>query len=121
MSEGAAFWRGEPGEQRSIGLAILLTIVTIGIYQLYWVYKTHDEIKRYSGHGVGGGIGLVIFILVGFVTPFLIGSEVKQLVGEASPVSAITGLWILLPLVGAIVWFVKVQRALNRYWAAQAQ
>ncbi len=27
-----------------------------------------------------------------------------------------TGLWLLLPIVGAFVWFFKVQGALNRYW-----
>lgn len=117
MSERAAFFRGQPGEQRSIGLSILLTIVTLGIYSLYWVYVTHDELKRSSGRGVGGLVGLVIYIVVGVVTPFLVAAEVKQLYGEErSPVSAVTGLWIVLPLVGTIVWFVKVQGALNRYW-----
>ncbi len=121
MTEGADLFRGEPGEQRSIGLAILLTIVTLGIYQFYWVYKTHAELKRYTGHGVGGLGGVLIFIIVGVVTPFLLGAETKQLIGRSSPVSGWTGLWILLPLVGAIVWFAKVQGALNRYWAAHAQ
>jgi hypothetical protein len=27
---------------------------------------------------------------------------------------------VLLPLIGLIVWFVKVQGALNRYWEAKA-
>jgi hypothetical protein len=35
---------------------------------------------------------------------------------QHAPVRGITGLWFLLPLIGSIVWFVKVQGALNRYW-----
>lgn len=38
--------------------------------------------------------------------------------GWNPPVTTLTGLWVLLPLVGSIVWFVKVQGALNRYWTA---
>ena len=51
--------------------------------------------------------------------PFLTSNEVGGLYerrGQAKPVSAITGVWILLPLIGAIVWFVKTNGALNSYW-----
>jgi hypothetical protein len=34
-------------------------------------------------------------------------------------VRGITGLWFLLPIVGHLIWFVKVQRALNRYWESK--
>ena len=30
--------------------------------------------------------------------------------------TAVTGFWLLLPLIGSIVWFVKVQGRLNDYW-----
>jgi hypothetical protein len=48
--------------------------------------------KRFSGNGVGGVVG---------------------------PVQGTTGLWILLPIAGAIVWFCKVQGAINRYWGVK--
>jgi hypothetical protein len=118
---GAA--RGPVGETRSIGLSILWFILTIGIYGFYWVYKTHEEIKRYSGNGIGGVIGLVIYLLISPVTFFVIPSEVRymyeDLDGGTSPVRGIHGLWILLPLIGAIIWFVQVQGALNRYWESK--
>jgi hypothetical protein len=69
--------RGPIGETRSIGLSILWFILTIGIYGLYWTYKTHEEIKRYSGNGIGGVIGLVIYILISPVTFFVVPSEVR--------------------------------------------
>jgi hypothetical protein len=115
--------RGPIGNTRSIGLCILWTILTLGIYAVIWVYKTQEEVKRYSGNGLGGVVGLVIFILLSPVTYFVVPSEVRymheDLDGGTSPVRGITGLWILLPLIGNIVWFVKVQRALNRYWVSK--
>jgi len=110
---------GELGKQRSIGISILLFIVTLGIYGLVWTYKTFDETKRYSGNGVGGLIGLIIGIFIGIVNYFLLPNEVEglyRLDNRESPVRAITGLWVLLPLIGSIIWFVKVQSALNEFW-----
>lgn len=115
--------RGPVGQTRSIGLSILWAILTLGIYTLIWTYKTQDEIKRHSGNGVGGVLGLVILILISPVTYFVVPSEIRymyeDLDGGTSPVRGVTGLWLLLPLIGSIVWFVKVQRALNRYWESK--
>jgi Domain of unknown function (DUF4234) len=113
---------GPVGKPRGIGVSILLAIVTLGIYTWVWTFKTYSEIKNHSGIGVGGGLGLVIGIFVSPVTYFLLPSTVGQMVsasGQPSRVKGTTGFWILLPLVGAIVWFVKVQGQLNDYWRSQ--
>ena len=113
---------GPLGQPRGIGFAILLAIVTLGIYTFYWVFKTHEETKLHTGDGVGGVIGLVIYILISPVTWFLIPSEVGKMFradGREAPFTGWTGLWLLLPIVGAFVWFIKVQGALNRYWESK--
>ena len=114
---------GPLGHPRGIGFAILIFIVTLGIYSLYWVFKTQDEVKEHSGIGVGGVLGLVIYILISPVTFFIVPSEVRymyeDLDGDTSPVRGIYGLWILLPIAGPIIWFVQVQGALNRYWESK--
>ncbi len=114
---------GPVGQVRSTGTCVLLTIVTLGFYTWYWYYKTHDEMKRHSGQGIGGGVALILAIFVGIVMPFLSSNEVGGLYerrGQARPVSAVTGLWALLLgwffFVGLIVWFVKTNGALNDYW-----
>ena len=71
--------RGAIGNTRSIGLSILWFILTLSIYGFVWVYKTHEEIKRYSRNGVGGVLGLVIYILISPVTYFVVPSEVRYL------------------------------------------
>lgn len=111
------------GKIRSTGTCILLTVVTFGIYSLYWYFKVHDEMKRHSGAGLGGGLALVLGLFVGIVMPFVSSHEVGGLYerrGQRAPVSAATGLWMLLLgwffFVGAIVWFVKTNGALNASW-----
>lgn len=114
---------GPIGQVRSTGTCILLTIVTLGIYSWFWYYKTHEEMKQHSGEGIGGAVALILAIFVGIVMPFLSSNEVGKLYerrGVKPPVTAATGLWFLLLgwllLVGAIVWFVKTNNALNEYW-----
>jgi cytosine/uracil/thiamine/allantoin permease len=121
--EPAAQGSGPLGTPRNILACIGLTIITLGIYAVVWVWRTHEEIKRRSGNGVGGWLGLVIYLVISPVTLFLIPHEIKQMYtreGETSPVGVWLGLWNLLPLIGQIVWFVKVQRALNHFWESHA-
>ena len=70
---------GPLGRPRGIGFGILIFIITIGIYSLYWVFKTQDEVKEHSGQGVGGVLGLVIYIVVSIVSWFLIPSEIGKM------------------------------------------
>jgi hypothetical protein len=115
--------RGPVGNTRSIGLCILWAVLTLGTYTFIWTYKTQEEIKRYSGNGLGGVLGLVIYILISPVTFFVVPSEVRymyeDLDGGHSPVRGIYGLWFLLPLIGPLIWFIQVQGALNRYWESK--
>jgi hypothetical protein len=110
---------GPLGKRESIGLQFLLSVVTLGLYGLYWAYKSHDEIKRHTGEGVGGLIGVLLYAFLGVVSLFLLPIEIKNMYerdGRRSPVGAATAFWILL---FAIPWYVKCQAALNEYWAAK--
>lgn len=117
--------RGPLGQPRGIGFGILMAIVTIGIYTYYWSYVTFEELKLHrDGRGMGGVLALILMLVGGSIAiPFLGGSEVGDLYaedGREKPVTGKTGFWILLPIAGAIVWFVKVQGALNRYWEGKS-
>jgi hypothetical protein len=109
------------GVYYSIGLTILLMIVTLGIWGFFWTYRTSEDLKRYNGDGLGGVLGVVLYFLVHVVLMFTIPNEIDAMykrAGRASPVSAIWGLWFLLPIIGNIVWYVKVQRSLNDFWSS---
>ena len=58
------------------------------------MFKTQDEVKEHSGIGVGGVLGLVIYILISPVTWFLIPSEVGKMFkadGQEPPFTGWTG------------------------------
>ena len=113
---------GPVGKVRGTGVAILLALVTFGIYTLVWYYQVHEEMKKHSGQGIGGGVALLLAFFVGPVMPYLTASEVGGLyerAGQDKPVSGLTGLWYfpgMFILVGPLVWFIKTNGALNSYW-----
>jgi hypothetical protein len=110
------------GKPRSPWVSLGLMIITLGIYALVWVYKTYDEMRRHTGEGMGPLPGLLLHIFVSPVTYFLIPYRVRIMHERktmTSPVTGLIGFWVLLPVIGWIVWLVKVQRALNAYWVSQ--
>ena len=50
-------------KQRSVGIAILLSIITCGIYGIYWLIMLNDETNYVSGHQQDGTSGGVVFLL----------------------------------------------------------
>ena len=110
---------GSPGSVRSPVAVILLSLITLGIYALYWQYAVFKELKEYSGEGIGGGLALVFAILLGVVNVFMLPYEIGNVYarqGQPEPVSALTGFWVLLPFVGWIIWVVKTQGRMNDLW-----
>ncbi len=113
-----------PGKRRSAGLTILVTIVTCGVWSFVWAFQNGEEMKQWSGAGLGGALHLIITILISPVTMFMLAGEVEQLYrhdGKEPPITTIWGLWFLLPLIGNIIWYLRIQGALNDYWTAHGQ
>ena len=116
---------GPLGQPRGIGFGIFMYVITLGLYSLYWVYKTEEETAKHTGEGLGGVLGLVIWILISPVMGFVIPSEIGKMYqkdGREPPMTGWTGLWFFpggILIIPAIVWFVKVQGALNDYWESK--
>jgi hypothetical protein len=117
---------GPLGQRRGVAFVIILTIITLGIYSLYWVYKTEEEMKQHTGEGIGGVLGLVVWIVVSPVMGFVIPSEIGNMYkkdGQEPPLTGWTGLWLFpfgILIIPVFVWYAKVQGALNRYWESKA-
>lgn len=99
---------------------ILLYAITCGIWGVVWSWRTHEDLKRYNGDGLGGVAALIICLLIPAVIMFTVPNEIEKMYhrqGWQSPVSTIWGLWCLLPIIGQFIWYLKVQDALNAFWA----
>jgi hypothetical protein len=114
------------GKQRGLVFGIVLCLCTFGAYSLYWTYRTANEIRRQTGAGIGGVSAVAVLILFWPAIGFVIASEVGKMyskAGRTASVSGRTGFWLFpgfyLLLIGPVVWWVKVQGALNRYWQEQ--
>ena len=112
---------GPLGQERGVGFAIVMWLVTLGIYGLYWLYKSFAEVKHHRGEGVGGMVGVLLsLIIVGyFKLPQYIGRMYRAEGNDNPPVSGVSGLWVFVPYVGTLIWIAKVQGALNSYWKAK--
>jgi hypothetical protein len=113
---------GPLGQPRGVAFVIVLSIITFGIYHLYWFYKSFEELKRHTGNGIGGILGLLIAFVFAPIDWFVLPSEVGGMYrddGREEPMTGWTGLWMFLPIVGWFVWTIKIQGALNRYWESK--
>jgi hypothetical protein len=108
------------GEPRKPSTVFWLSLLTCGIYGLYWDYLTFEELKQYNGEGSGGGIGLLLcWLWVGY---FILASEIRNMYqadGKQSPVEPSVALWLFLPIAGLYVFITRVQGALNDFWVSK--
>jgi hypothetical protein len=120
---GLPFAQGGPvGRGRSVWLTILVTFVTFGIWTYIWSFQDGEELRTYRREGLGGGVYLVFNFFIFPLTMFMMADEVAKMYereGEVAPISALWGLWFLLPLIGNIVWYIKIQNSLNDFWTAR--
>ena len=119
---GSSEASGELGRGRSVGLTILVSIITFGIWTYVWSFQNGEELKRYWPAGMGGVAHLLFAIFISPVVMFVMADEVGKMyveAGEEPPITAIWGLWFLLPLIGNIIWYVRIQHALNDFWVAR--
>src|SRR6476619_3340801 len=106
------------GRHRNPLTVLLLIIVTLGIYGLYWIYISFAEVKAHRGQGTSGIVAMLLARIP--VSIFLLPSHIGDMYAESGkekPITGMTGLWALVPLVGSIVWLFKVQGRLNDFWS----
>jgi len=126
VGKARPFWRG-----------LLLTIVTFGLYGIYWNFKAHHEVyQQFDLEAEGRDQGIVLFILgivipfVGFVLYLIYQWKFVENVnfvrarmglGEGpSPLEFI--LWntlglLLFIVVGPAIGYYRLQSGINDVWA----
>ena len=105
-----------------------LTIITLGIYGLYWYYKANEEILRYTGDQTISPSRSLLAVIPGFlliVPPFIAyyntSNHIVQMQQQRGIQSQISP--ALVVILALVIWFgmaAYVQEHLNRSWDAAA-
>ena len=115
-------------ERRNIAVAIILTIVTCGIYGIYWYIKLNDDLKTVTGDEFYAGVKNLLLTIVtcgiwGMYWSYKVGKSnmtVQQKSGEEASDSSV--LYLVLTLLGwSIVVWGLTQNELNKYADKHAQ
>ena len=103
---------------RSIVMAILLTIVTCGIYGLYWFVVLTNDMNKLAGkeQDTNGGMALLLTLLTcgiySIIWSYKMGEKRDIVAGENSSSNII---YLILSLLGfGIVVYILAQDAINK-------
>lgn len=107
-------------QPRNVGLCIVLSIITCGIYAIYWMYCIHNDVQEVSGITMGTSAGMVIVLdiitcgIYGIYWNYKMGQALDNAKGVPNGNSGI--LYLVLALLGlGIVSMAIMQSELNHF------
>ena len=107
-------------EKRNVGLAILFSILTCGIYGMYWFVKMTDEVNLLSGEQeMSGGIALLLTIVTCGIYSLFWNYQMGKRILKAQDRVGVTGsdnsiLYLILSILGfQIVSYAIIQSDIN--------
>jgi Flp pilus assembly pilin Flp len=120
------------GKPRSFLRGFLLTVVTLGLYGIYWNYQAHDEVFEQWNLDEKGEDQGVLFLVLGLIFAPLLWVYQYKFVENVNAARAEAGLeegvtavefllWAIVGaiiLVGPIVAYYKLQTSINEAWEA---
>lgn len=108
---------------RSVGLCVFFSIITCGIYGLYWLVVLTDDSTEVTGHGTTtGGMALLFSIVTCGIYTIYWNYKMGQKLDEARaergvPLGSLSILYLVLSIFGlGIVSMALMQSELNRYY-----
>lgn len=111
------------GKTRNPLVVWLLSLVTLGIYQLYWYYQVNREAREYEPSvDVRPGVAVVavtvggLLIVPPWVSIFKTGRRIAQTQQAAGVPERCSGLLGLVLVLVFDLWVVYYQSQLNKVW-----
>ena len=108
-------------QERNVGVCILLTIITCGLYGLYWFICLTDDVNRECDEKLSsGGIALLLNIitcgLYGIYWSYKMGKNIQNSCSKHDiSISDNSVLYLVLCLIGfGIINYALIQSDLNR-------
>lgn len=110
-------------EKRSIPLCIVLSIVTCGIYAIYWFVKLTDDTNQITNdpNATSGGIAFLLTLVTcgiyGIYWAYKQGEKLDNLKAQRGlPTSSQAILYLILELFGlGIIAYALMQDEINKY------
>lgn len=108
-------------QRREIVTAIILSIITCGIYGIYWFIKLNDEINYLSGNqnDISGGIAFLLSVVTcniyGLFWMYKMGEKLDTICsGKGIPIQSRGILYLILSLFGfSIISYALMQDSIN--------
>lgn len=108
-------------KQKSIGLCIILSIITCGIYGLYWFVCLTEDTNTIAGESdTSGGMALILTIITcgiyGLYWAYKRGEKIDkahQNRGQAASNGGV--LYLILFLLGGIIAYALIQNEINKF------
>lgn len=110
-------------EKRSIPLAIVFTIITCGIYMIYWEYKILDSLYKANNIPSSAGVDVLLSIVTcgiyGLYMLYKAGKMESQAMAAYNfPEKNESALYLILGIFGlAIISFCILQSGINNFLA----
>ncbi|MBQ6888528.1 MAG: DUF4234 domain-containing protein [Lachnospiraceae bacterium] len=109
-------------QNRNIAMCIILSIVTCGIYGIYWFVCLTDDTNTVSGE-VNGTSGILAFILTlvtcgiyGFYWAYKCGDKIDTAKQQRGiPASNGGVLYLILWIFGGVIAYALIQNELNKF------
>lgn len=107
-------------QNRSVGMCIVLSIITCGIYAFYWVYCIHNDVQEVAGHPMGVDGGMVILLTIvtcgiyGIYWCYKMGQALDSARGTPSGSQGLV--YLVLSIFGlGIIAYALMQSELNKF------
>ncbi len=109
--------------ERNIALCILFSIITCGIYAIYWMIVLNDDIlDALNENGTSGGMVFILSLVTcgiyGLYWIYQMGQRVDRLGQMTGKTTSNTGLlYLLISFLGfSLVIYAIIQNELNHYY-----
>ena len=104
-------------KKRNVVLCIIFSLITFGIYAIYWEVCLTNDTNKLSKYKTAGGVAVIFLTIItlgvyAFYWFYMLGKKV----GDFDKDSSEGGLYLILSLIGlGFVSEILAQSALNRY------
>lgn len=107
-------------ERRNIAIAVILSIVTCGIYFIYWFYKLADDLYKVNGLKSQAGLDVILSLITCGIYYIYMFYKMGYMLRDASGgrIADKSVLFVILALFGlSIIGHCIIQSELNNNFA----